>query len=181
MTDIVIIDRHESLSLLAAEILSHSFEIRYCSDKSLYKTGKGKILNIWRTDRLNGMASEKSIIVLGETCVSVPRIMPDSTVIIANAMNKEQMSVLTNVTGNVITCGNLIMDTVSYTSVTDDTVFPYYPAGLAFQHYPAKKSSRLKNLFTAIMMKAYIPCLPSRLCVCYLMTADSDSSLLRLI
>ena len=122
MTDIIIIDRHESLSLLAAEILSHSFEIRYCSGKSLYKTGKGQILNIWRTDRLNGLASEKCIIVLGETCVSVPRIIPDSAVIIANAMNKEQMSALTNATGNVITCGNLLMDTVSYTSVTDDTV-----------------------------------------------------------
>lgn len=179
MTDIVIIDRHESLSLLATEILSHSFEIRYCSDKSLYKTGKGKILNIWRTDRLNGMASEKSIIVLGETCVSVPRIMPDSTVIIANAMNKEQMSVLTNVTGNVITCGNLIMDTVSYTSVTDDTVTVSF--GRTFSTLSGKEIQPFENLFTAIMMKAYIPCLPSRLCVCYLMTADSDSSLLRLI
>lgn len=122
MTDIIIIDRHESLALLAAETLSGSFEIRFCADRSLYKTGKGEILNIWRTDRLNGLITENCIIVLGEKCVSVPPIMPDSAVIIANALNREQMSALVSATGNVITCGNLIMDTVSYTSVTDDTV-----------------------------------------------------------
>lgn len=122
MTDIIIIDRHEELALLAAETLSRSFEIRFCADRSLYKAGKGKTLNIWRTDRLNGLVTENCVIVLGEKCVSVPRIIPDSAVIIANALNKEQMSALSRVTGNVITCGNLVKDTVSYTSVTDDTV-----------------------------------------------------------
>lgn len=122
MTDIIIIDRHEALALLAAETLSGSFEIRFCADRSLYITGKGEALSIWRTDRLNGLITENCIIVLGEKCVSIPPIMPDSAIIIANALNREQMSALASVTGNVITCGNLIMDTVSYTSVTDDTV-----------------------------------------------------------
>ncbi len=122
MTDIIIIDRHEELSLLATEALSRSFEIRFCADRSLYKAGIGETLNIWRTDRLNGLVTENCVIILGESCVSVPRIIPDNAVIIANALNKEQMSALSRVTGNVITCGNLIKDTVSYTSVTDDTV-----------------------------------------------------------
>lgn len=122
MTDIIIIDRHEELSLLAVEALSGSFEIRFCAERSLYKTGTGQALNIWRTDRLNGLITENCIIVLGEKCISLPPIIPGSAIFVANAMNKEQMSAIASVTDNVITCGNLVMDTVSYTSVTDDIV-----------------------------------------------------------
>ena len=122
MTDIIIIDRHEELSLLAVEALSGSFEIRFCAERSLYKTGTGQALNIWRTDRLNGLITENCIIVLGEKCISLPPIIPGSAIFVANAMNKEQMSALASVTDNVITCGNLVMDTVSYTSITDEEI-----------------------------------------------------------
>lgn len=122
MTDIIIIDNEEPLALLIAETLSRLFSIRFYNGKSMYNAGSGNQFNIWRTDTLHGLVTDSCIIVMGEGVTSIPRLVPDNTMIIANALNKEQMKALSCVTCNVITCGNLIMDTVSYTSVTDEEV-----------------------------------------------------------
>ena len=122
MTDIIIIDSDEAMSLLIAETLSRSFSIRFYNKNSLYMTGWGEKLNLWRTDALHGLVTERCVIVLGENVSVIPRLIPKSAVIIANALNKEQMKALSCVTCNVITCGNLLMDTVSYTSVTDEEI-----------------------------------------------------------
>ena len=122
MTDIIVIDSEESLSLLIAETLSRSFSVRFYNMNSMYLSGEGNAVNLWRTDSLHGLVTDDCIVVMGENTAAIPRLIPDTAVIIANALNKEQMKTLSYLTCNVITCGNLIMDTVSYTSVTDDTV-----------------------------------------------------------
>ena len=115
MTDIIVIDSEESLSLLIAETLSRSFSVRFYNMNSMYLSGEGDAVNLWRTDSLHGL-------VMGENTAAIPRLIPDTAVIIANALNKEQMNTLSYLTCNVITCGNLIMDTVSYTSITDEEI-----------------------------------------------------------
>lgn len=122
MTDIIVIDSEESLSLLIAETLAQKFSIRFYNKNSMYLYGKGEPVNIWRTEILHGLVTDDCIIVMGENTSVIPRLIPDSAIIIANALNKEQMNALSCVTGNAITCGNLVMDTVSYTSVTDEEV-----------------------------------------------------------
>ena len=115
MTDIIVIDSEESLSLLIAETLSRSFSVRFYNMNSMYLSGEGDAVNLWRTDSLHGLVTDDCIVVMGENTAAIPRLIPDTAVIIANALNKEQMN-------NVITCGNLIMDTVSYTSITDEEI-----------------------------------------------------------
>lgn len=122
MTDVIVIDSDESLSLLIAETLAQSFAIRFYNSNSMYLYGKGNLINIWRTDSLHGLVTDNCVIVMGENTAVIPRLIPESAIIISNALNKAQMSALSCITGNVITCGNLIMDTVSYTSVTDEEV-----------------------------------------------------------
>lgn len=122
MTDVIVIDSEESLSLLIAETLARSFSIRFYNSNSMYLYGKGRLVNIWRTDHLHGLVTDNCVIVMGENTAIIPRLIPESAIIVANALNKEQMSALSCITGNVITCGNLAMDTVSYTSVTDEEV-----------------------------------------------------------
>ena len=122
MHNVIIIDDDEATALYAAEVLSGSFHIRLCNGNSLYETGCGESVYIWRTDVLHNLAAENCVIVLGEDVVCVPSFLPHSAVIIANALNKEQMEILSHRNNNVITCGNLIMDTVSYTSITDEEI-----------------------------------------------------------
>ena len=113
MTDIIVIDSEESLSLLIAETLSRSFSVRFYNMNSMYLSGEGNAVNLWRTDSLHGLVTDDCVVVMGENTAAV---------IIANALNKEQMKTLSYLTCNVITCGNLIMDTVSYTSITDEEI-----------------------------------------------------------
>lgn len=122
MTDIIVIDSEESLSLLIAETLSRSFSVRFYNMNSMYLSGEGDAVNLWRTDSLHGLVTDDCIVVMGENTAAIPRLIPDTAVIIANALNKEQMNTLSYLTCNVITCGNLIMDTVSYTSITDEEI-----------------------------------------------------------
>ena len=110
MTDIIVIDSEESLSLLIAETLSRSFSVRFYNMNSMYLSGEGNAVK------------DDCIVVMGENTAAIPRLIPDTAVIIANALNKEQMHTLSYLTCNVITCGNLIMDTVSYTSITDEEI-----------------------------------------------------------
>lgn len=122
MNNVIIIDDEESVALFAVEALAGSFHVRYCSGNSLYEAGFGRSVYIWRTDVLHSLGAEDCVIVLGENVKSVPRFLPQSALIIANALNKEQMEILSHINNNVITCGSLNMDTVSYTSITDEEI-----------------------------------------------------------
>lgn len=122
MNNVIIIDDDEDVAICAVEALATSFHVRFCSGNSLYETGCGKSIYIWRTDVLHSLGAEDCIIVLGENVNAVPSFLPQSALIIANALNKQQMEILSHRNNNVITCGNLVMDTVSYTSITDEKI-----------------------------------------------------------
>ena len=149
MNNVIIIDDAEDVALYAVEALAVSFHVRFCSGNSLYETGCGKSVYIWRTDVLHSLGAEDCIIVLGENVNTVPSFLPHSALIIANALNKEQMEILSHRNNNVITCGNLVMDTVSYTSITDEEITVclgravVLPDGTEIQPFekPVRKSS----------------------------------------
>lgn len=66
MTDIIVIDSEESLSLLIAETLSRSFSVRFYNMNSMYLSGEGDAVNLWRTDSLHGLVTDDCIVVMGE-------------------------------------------------------------------------------------------------------------------
>ena len=89
MTDIIVIDSEESLSLLIAETLSRSFSVRFYNMNSMYLSGEGNAVNLWRTDSLHGLVTDDCVVVMGENTAAIPRLIPDTAVIIANALNKD--------------------------------------------------------------------------------------------
>lgn len=93
MTDVIVIDSDESLSLLIAETLAQSFSIRFYNSNSMYLYGKGNLINIWRTDSLHGLVTDNCVIVMGENTAVIPRLIPESAIIIANAL-KDRKSVV---------------------------------------------------------------------------------------
>ena len=66
MTDIIVIDSEESLSLLIAETLSRSFSVRFYNMNSMYLSGEGNAVNLWRTDSLHGLVTDDCVVVMGE-------------------------------------------------------------------------------------------------------------------
>ena len=74
MTDIIVIDSEESLSLLIAETLSRSFSVRFYNMNSMYLSGEGNAVNLWRTDSLHGLVTDDCIVVMGENTAAIPRL-----------------------------------------------------------------------------------------------------------
>ncbi|MFR2154373.1 MAG: hypothetical protein ACLS48_06665 [[Eubacterium] siraeum] len=75
MTDIIVIDSEESLSLLIAETLSRSF-LQWFYNEFNVSVGEGNAVNLWRTDSLHGLVTDDCIVVMGENTAAIQDLYP---------------------------------------------------------------------------------------------------------
>ena len=120
MTDIVVIDECDKLFLYLAKGLEKNFYVRRFTSAGLWASGEGNPINIILARDIGNIASEGSVVVLGND-FHYNRIRHQKfSYVIADSSSDAQMDSLLCCILPVITCGCSAMDTFSYTSRTED-------------------------------------------------------------
>jgi hypothetical protein len=102
--------------------LSKTYRVTYIKNKSLVQTGHGYEIAITDFSELKSLYLPECIVIMKSGAI-VPEIpLPEKSIIIANSECLEQLTALKKTNLNVITCGANEKDTLSYSSLTGDSI-----------------------------------------------------------
>lgn len=122
MTDIVVIDEKSNLFDYAVDVLKKTYSVRSFDGRKLQYNGSGYQLNILKCDSIPLISADRCIVLLGEDSVYCDNASECELILVANSANNAQIESLKNCRYFTITCGNDMSDTVSYTSITDESI-----------------------------------------------------------
>ncbi|MCL2633148.1 MAG: hypothetical protein FWD34_01400 [Oscillospiraceae bacterium] len=103
--------------------LSKSYRVTYIKSKSLVQCGQGYEIIVADFPEIKSLYVDECIIVMKSGGI-VPNIpLPEKSIIVVNSENIEQLTALkTDSKKRVITCGASEKDTLSYSSLTSDSI-----------------------------------------------------------
>ena len=112
----------KTLEELILSKLSQSYRVTYVKNKSLVQVGSGYNVVITDSAELKSLYINECILIM-KSDGTIPRIpLPERSIIVANSECTEQLMDLKNSNLNVITCGSNEKDTLSYSSITRDSI-----------------------------------------------------------
>ncbi|MCH5323669.1 MAG: hypothetical protein J1E39_00505 [Eubacterium sp.] len=122
MTDIIVIETDTKLSEYIAREMSKNYFVRYLRGTKLTESGSGYMLDILSTESLTHICCQSAVVILGEGVEPEFNELSGKLTFIADSLDTKQLTALSRCNHPVITCGTFEKDTVSYTSITEDSV-----------------------------------------------------------